>query len=370
MPSSTQLCASRLAVLLPASCVIALGALAGACGASAEAPGSLTQDPTDTGVPVAPSPQEPTNGAGPTPPAPTPPPAAPTPAPPTDRPTVLSTIPADAAKGVKSDIAVVVQFDRAMDTSSVASAYVSLSLPSNAVALAWNASEDELTVTPNAPLGYSAGGPAVGAYGYGFTISKSAKDKSGQPLAEDFALGFSTLRRVTELMPMTAPLTGRALSSGTFSSSTLAMGDVMISGVEREGRALFTFVVASLPDAAEIEKATLRADVASYEGAPEDQLGWASVAHIFYDVGTEGFAAEPRSVTNATLTSGLNGNPNRRSADVTAMVKDDLANRVARADRSQYRMRYETSTNANNQTDMAFFNKASGSSLAVTYLLE
>ncbi len=318
----------------------------------------------DVGAPTSATPpgtSAPGPGSTPTDPGTTPEPAK-------AGPTVLSTAPVDGAKGVKSDAVFVVTFDRPMDAASVAGAYASAELPSDKVALSWNGSGDQLSITPTSPLSYAAGAADVAAKTYAVSIGTGAKDKGGLPLAKPLALTVQTLRRVTAAMPMTSPLTGRAASNGTFTSTVLAAGDFLaLGGEEREARGLLTFVLTSIPEAgAEVEKATLSLHVASSEGSP-NSLGVLSAEHVGYASGPEGYAAEARSATNTLYVGSINGAPPLRSANVTAMVKDDVANRAARLERTQIRLRHVDGMNGDGNADLATYDKGAAS-LFVTYL--
>jgi hypothetical protein len=314
----------------------------------------------------------PTDQAGENPPAqgdvPAPPPG-PGPAA-SPAPNVIDSSPASGAKGVADNGVIRIMFDRAMDEASVAAAYSSADLPTEQVSFAWNASSTELVIKPNAPLAYAQGDKSIAAKGYAIAISTAAKDKAGTALQQPFALSFSTLRRITEKMPYTVPMTGRALSNGTFSALVVGVGDSFVNGNEMEGRTLMTFLVSSLPDNLTVEKATLQLDESDYQGTPDATFGQLGVHHVFFASGAEGFAAEPMAgAPTSRVLSLLPNVPTARRADVTAMVKEDLANRAVRFNRSQYRLVFASGPNGDNATDMVFFDKQS-ISLSVVYVTE
>jgi hypothetical protein len=355
---------SRAHRFLAASLIVIAGVASAACGGS--------DDPVpEPGAPAASSGGGGAGGGGGggtdpgVAPAPTddPPPAV-------SGPSVVSTTPANGAKAVASNSTVVITFDRAMDQASVVAAYSSAELPSDAVTFSWSTGGDELTITPKSPLEYANGDPQVAAKPYAISFATTAKDKDGHPLSKEHAFSFTTLRRISMLVPMTSAMTGRALSNGTFSSVTLAAGDVMVAGTEREARAVFSFLMAIVPETGiELESATLKVAIASYDGTPEASLGGITTEQVFYSIGLEGFAAEPVSAASTSFHIAVGPDPAYRTADVTTIVQDDLANRVARNSRTQYRMRYLDGKNNDGATDQVTFDKAN-TTLTIVYVGE
>ena len=355
--------APRSRSFLAATLVALVGLTAIGCGGSDEetAPSAPTSAPTGTGS------ETPSGGNPQTPGDP-----APAPAPAADGPYVVSTLPANGAKAVKSDANVVVKFDRPMDTASVIAAYSSVELAADKVTFEWNGNDTELTIKPKAPLAYAAGAADVVAKSYAIEISTAAKDKAGLSLLKVHASSFATARRITTNVPMTSVMTGRALSNNTFSSSNLGAGDIMTGDGEREARAVFTFLFSAvLPDGADIEKATLLAAVSKIDGTPDASLGAVTAEQIFYSTGLEGFAAEPVAGVPTSLTLVFLGQdePSYRKADVTAMFMDDVANRIARSDRTQYRLRYTNGQNNDAAADLVTYDK-SLTKLQIVYVIE
>src|SRR6185503_16145953 len=102
-------------------------------------------------------------------------------------PAVAMVTPPDGAAGVRADAAIVIAFNERMDTASVEAAWTSADLPAAAVAFAWNAAGDTLTVTPSAPLVLATGTgedpTTVAAHAYAFGLAATATDVSGMALA-------------------------------------------------------------------------------------------------------------------------------------------------------------------------------------------
>lgn len=353
---------SPLRALLSASILVASGAVSAACASSSEpagpaSPGAETPAAPETSGETETEPKAPS----PTPaPSPTSAPSLPS------GPSFVSSAPANGEQGVASDASIVLKFDRAMDEVSVAAAYVSVDLPKEEVSLAWNAAGNELTIVPAAPLAYAEGGPETVARAYGIRITTAAKDKEGRPLAKEASVAFTTLRRITQALPMISVMSGRVLSNATFSSGVLAAGDFMNGGVEREARASLTYMLDLLPQSPlQLEKATLKLSDANAEGAPDFFLGVIHADHVTFAVGSASFGVAP--MTSRIVTS--NFQAKTRTVDVTDMFADDLANRADRSNRSQFRLRYASAPSGNNQTDITYFDKSTAT-LEAVYLSE
>ncbi len=96
-------------------------------------------------------------------------------------PQVVSTEPADGASGVARDGAIVIIFDRLMDTSAVEGA-VTLE-PAAGLRAAWNG--QALTLTPEEPLDYGTD--------YTLTVGTAASDTDGNALQVPFEASFTTV---------------------------------------------------------------------------------------------------------------------------------------------------------------------------------
>ena len=111
---------------------------------------------------------------------------------------VLAVDPANGALGVLADATITVTFSAAMDQASVEAGWQSIDLPAAAVAFAWNAAGDTLTVTPKAPLELAEGSdPAtVVARAYTFDIATTARAELADDLANHEARNEHTQYRL------------------------------------------------------------------------------------------------------------------------------------------------------------------------------
>jgi hypothetical protein len=118
-------------------------------------------------------------------------------------PTVLATTPADNATGVVQNATISITFSEPMNVDSVAQAYASDDLPPNKVILSWADHNTRLVITPSELLEYAAvTGVDDPAREYSITIGGSATDVAGNTLEQEAILTFSTLRRISQPIPL------------------------------------------------------------------------------------------------------------------------------------------------------------------------
>lgn len=284
-----------------------------------------------------------------------------------EAPTVIGATPSAGAIGVADDATVTITFSEPMDAASVDAAYASADLPADQVTLRWSAAGDVLTITPAAPLAYATGvgvnPAAVPARRYALTIGAGAADRAGNPLAAPFALEFATKKRLTTGMPANAELT-RVARSGVL----LAVANPMWMGDNNTGetyQSFVTFDLSRLPAGIALERATLEAEQLAPSGNPYS-MGALLADHVSY----ASAAVAPMTLPLASLGPfSTSATLEVKRLDVTGAVRDDLADRAARANRSQYRLRFALATNGNTATDTAVFAKDS-LGLALVYLAD
>ncbi len=238
-------------------------------------------------------------------------------------PTVVETIPADSAVGVRDDVALVIRFSTAMDQAATQAAYQSASIPAALVTFAWNDAGDELTVTPNAPLAYASGSdPGVAALAYDFTITTAARSLDDAMLAADVEVGFTTLRHIDQVLEHDAELSGNVgATSGALGSTML--GDRNTDEAVRWG---VTFDLAELaPDVAEVESAELRASWNQQSGNPWAGLGGGTVyQQVQFASLDEAFDAPGLGMGSGLFGSVADVDVMRDAAEPLAAVLDDL----------------------------------------------
>lgn len=273
-------------------------------------------------------------------------------------PLVSSTSPANGAVGVVEDAAIVITFSRPMDPASTVAAYSSDDLPAEKVVFSWNAAGDVLTVTPIDPLAYASGGLDVVAKTYTVRIGASATDTAGVSLGADSVVAFTTLRRIDANLPRIGSLTGRVSATGTGSSAFFGAGDSLS---DTAYSAFASFELAAIPSDAVVEAAYFGGDEDTYSGTPDDDLGDLYAQHVFFSaLDADAYQAELLSGTpNQLDVLRAKSPPYSRFVETTDFVIDDLANREARADRTQVRLRFATATDSDGQIDMVSLDEAS-----------
>ena len=287
-------------------------------------------------------------------------------------PTVVSVSPADGSTGVAADAKIVVTFSKPMDQPATQMAYQSTSLPPSAVSFTWDASGTVLTLKPNAPLEYAKGTTfTTAATAYAFTLTATAKDKSGIALAP-LTSSFTTLHVVTLALLSDAGRGGSVNTDGltvTGQGSYISVGD----GENKVAwRGFVSFDLSSVPSnrlASELSRATLELFKDDVFGDPYQNLALACAPNVQCDqyasVNLDHVNYGPSLENTDFYTPTLNALgvidtlyvslKNYARANVLVAVRDDLNNRDIRPNRSQYRLNFPVLTDGGNATDRVFF---------------
>jgi Bacterial Ig-like domain len=257
----------------------------------------------------------------------------------TTRPTVISVDPPNGATGVKDDASVIITFSERMDQASTEFSYESLELPTEGVTFSWNADGTALTIKPNDLLDYVAGeDPSIAAKTYALNISGVAGDMSGNSLLE-FNSSFSTLRVISSAIYGTANLDGYILSDGVVNSAStgLSVGKLEDS---RRLRGFFSFDLTSIPAGVVTDEATLIIYKEGTAGGEFYQFTSVTLDHLNYGnaLGSAAYG-QPSLRDLGIVDSSSSPASGYLSSNVTLAVNDDLSNRAARGNRSQYRLR-------------------------------
>lgn len=282
---------------------------------------------------------------------------------------VISVVPENASNGVAEDATIVIRFDTAMDQPSVEAAWESIDLPPDQLAFAWDAAGTTLTVTPNAPLELASGTgldpSVVAARAYAYTIATSAKGLDGSSLDQALTVSFTTLRRLeVELSPvgsLTRTIRADGLAFGD-TAVTLVVGD---SSGNLQTKSFATFGLPALPGGSTLDAAALRANQNSVSGAPYGFGNLRALHTSSAAIDATAFGATPLAVIGDLSVDETAG---AKSLDVTGELADDLANREARGERTQYRLEFPTPNNANNTADEARLAR-SGFGLTLAYVI-
>lgn len=295
----------------------------------------------------------------------------------TRAPRLLAVTPADGKTDAFPGGSLVFTFDERMDQASAQQALAVTVRPDGGNAAprlgtfsAWDAAGTVMTWTPSPAF---ARGDAVTWNLHAAT----AEDAAGNLLAAQTG-AFHVVKRRTQTLHV------EAANSGTLTrtpvpvfSRVLGASTVGDAANNSALRAFWSFDLGALdPAPARVLVATLEWNVSALTGAPA-RLGTLQLAGVFYgaalDAGSADFDAPVDTVTGCLTTPCLPGTkkeaiwamplvPGAGSANVTAkVVERDLGN-VARGGRSQFAVRFTTTTNADNRADEVSFVTSTASS--------
>ena len=287
----------------------------------------------------------------------------------TTAPTVVSFAPADGSVGVDEDSDIVIVFSEAMDQTSVEAAWNSAELLAGDVTFAWNAAGDTLRTTPNEVLEVAVGTGldpnVVSPIAFSVAIETSAADVSGNALAASQAATFTTKRRLTVELEQISALTRTRRADGVVfgeGAAQLTVGDTIAN---LQTKMFAAFEIPAFPAGANVESSTFSGN----------QLRRVNTPYVLGDL--EAFHISAASIDQDAFDNALavigdfsaDSEDGEKSLDVTTEFLDDLANRVARGNRSQIRVEFPTETNSNQVPDEARF-PTSSFALSVDYTVD
>jgi Bacterial Ig-like domain/Bacterial Ig domain len=304
----------------------------------------------------------------------------------TTAPTIVSSTPANAGTGVLATDNIVITFSEPMNKLVTQSAYQSATsriLPAQ-VQFSFNTEGTVLTINPNASLLIAGGAdPAiVVAVPYAFQITNLATDLAGNPLATS-SFTFTTQRRITQNLPGLESLSGEVRATDGSTNGCIGVGRACAGDSGAAGnlqyKGFISFDITGIPAGVQsFEFANLNMNQVStfkdgVAGDPYADLGGAvSLEHVNFDTLNLAAAFTPAALstvgnisTNATLEV--------KTLSVLTQLQNDITNRVARGQRSQYRIAFPTVTDIDLKFDAAIFASPTAatnpSTLSVRYFL-
>lgn len=288
-------------------------------------------------------------------------------------PRVASALPADGATGVRRETSITLVFSEPMDKASVEAAFASESLPDGPHSFYWDEAGTLLEVVLAEPLSHAVGtDPSqVSALRYEYRLTSEARDLAGNALPET-SVSFSTSREIHARASAQTDfaLTGNWRSDGVYgtdscgeSGGSMCVGDSSF-GPNASYRGFVSFAVGALAEPEiDVIEARLQIQVVSAIGSPFGSLGALALEHTsFASIGPDAFqtpALAPSGTASGATASGT------LSFDVLSALRADLESSRGL---SQYRFRFQTSSDGDGSTDLLFLQRSSAA-LDVSYLL-
>jgi Bacterial Ig-like domain len=319
-------------------------------------------------------------------------------------PTLDSSLPDTGTGGVDKAANIVVTFSEAMNQAATEAAYSSANTeiaPAN-VAFSWNGAGTVLTINPNGDLLYDAITDPNGlAKVYTYSFGAGATDLAGNALAAASQTNrtFKTLRDITQTITASAALSGEVVYSVTpagnkYFASDIEVGDTDATvgvdiGANYAWKGFAGFDLTGVPaavvaDPSKLLAASVKLKQYQITGTPYGppvaaSLGTIKLEHITYPgaTGLNDAIGRSEAYSGAALADlgafSIDATIADKSLSALAAVKDDLTNKVARLNRSTYRLRFTTATNTNGVADHADFDGPAtantGPRLVLNYIL-
>lgn len=287
-------------------------------------------------------------------------------------PKVTSIAPADGTK-VRENETITIQFSEEMNPASVEAAFKPATAGSAAPKFRWSPDKTVLTVDPT--FTYPAGNnPSSPRSSYVFSLTIEAKDANGEaldsPVGRSYPLAF---RRITTVIPFTQKDAADNLVSGHVGETYTGKWTFMQAGFSNsQGRydAFATFFIDALPpNIVKIEAAHVASQVETVSGVATG-LGNLRLGDLIFPIPLAGNAFGASTVRRGELisASSLWKQDAKFQYTVTNALTADYNNRVARANRSQYRFFFDGKPPAGTYPLIRLFRPQTN--LKVVYLLD
>jgi PKD repeat protein len=274
----------------------------------------------------------------------------------------VTVTPGIVAFGVDEDANIVITFNEPMNQLATSAAYASTasSIAPENVALSFDASGKVLTINPNVNLKYSNG---VGTDGqFTFTLADTATDLAGNKLASAQFV-FRTFRKVFKRLDSVSNLDGEVSSSGGVrkTGDDMDVGDTSSNG---ETRGFLSFDLSELPEtltSRDVLSVNLSIRQTTLQGAPYTNLVSLVVDHVNFgsvleanDFGTIALSSRT-PFSNDIINQDKNSDDFGMQEFMLSALKDDLEQRSGRGNRSQFRLRFQNTTDNDSVEDSAQF---------------
>jgi hypothetical protein len=271
----------------------------------------------------------------------------------TTPPTIVSVQPSNGGVGVPRDAAIVVNFSEPMDINSAQAAF-SVTAPAGVTGnFAWAAGNTQMVYTPNASFAY---GTTVN-----WQVTTAAADASGNAKTTTDSFTFNVIKSTTVTLPCVAALDGYTYVNATPNVQTgatfIAVG--WYPGTTLVYRGYETFDMSLIPaNTTAITAATMYVEQYQVVGTVYGATALGSLLWRHVDFGPTLEAADntvaqlPHTGSNGTLIT--DASLGWKQTTVTLSLRDDLANRVARGNRSEFLLRMTNDSDALNISEWAY----------------
>ncbi|HMJ53203.1 MAG TPA: Ig-like domain-containing protein [Polyangiaceae bacterium] len=268
----------------------------------------------------------------------------------TTPPTIVSAVPMNGATGAPRGAKIVVNFSEAMDINSAQGAFSITAPPGVSGTFAWASGNTQLVFTPSAlyPTGATVN----------WQVSTAAKDASGNAKTTLDTFSFNVIKSATVNLPCIGALDGYIWSSPSVQTGVafIAIGDTT-SSLTYRGYAAFDMT--AIPATATITAASLYLEQYNVLGTPygAGRLGDVLWRHVDYGPTLEvaDYSVAPLAHTSSAGTLSVNATYEWKAATVTLSLRDDLMNRAARGNRSEFMIRFTQDTVVTTANDFAYF---------------
>ena len=251
-------------------------------------------------------------------------------------PTVSAVAPPTGSK-LTEDVAITITFSEPMDRASVEAA---IDFPGGpAPSFEWSEDGSEVTLSRLVPYPEGSDPAEVEPRVVQVVLAAGAADAGGDPLGDPLELEYTLrYRRITAAFPFSQTLTGNCDSACAGNYTWFAAGErssdttVAVRG--------FVTIPFDLPDGIAIENAELATEIEQILDNPFS-FGDLMIDHMVFDAFANdlyGRRATGLGVLYARADMPAVGDPVQH--DVTDVFKGDYENRIARQNRSQYRIRF------------------------------
>ena len=272
-------------------------------------------------------------------------------APDTTAPSITGSAPADNAVGLAQKPSITVNFSESMDRATAQAAFQIVNPAGVTGTFNWNGASTKMTFAINTLLPY------------GQTVewklnSNTAEDLAGNKSGGLFFQNFRVIRQKTVSLQSVASVDGVATNAGGAYSSVFGLGLIGDDSSNTVWRTFLNFDLTQLATdgSTKINSATLSVRVLGKAGSPQAELGSLTATHVNYGPTLTSGDFETASLGDCgafflgTLSPNTDTNGFKQLA-VTKCVDSDYDNRVARSNRSQFRLKFPTSFSNDGNND-------------------